>query len=278
MTYETYSIRIPVEGSLKVYEKFMLQYSLVEANRILLGMVEENLTNCDINVFFEKLHGSFFNEYEELKVHHHEMGFQANFPQASESRGLCLDRIFSDLANPDSGVTQSNILESFINIYEFVQIYAVFEDAVKQAYLLCKLDSSCPNNIKEKSIIKDLKSFLDNKNCKDKFLEQIQKRSLLKTMDDIQNIWMYYTNIRHLYVHSAGIVTDKWKSNYKKLYGNLTSFIKNCNFLDIEGAFKEPDQIKTSKMLYLENKAVNFFRNYIVAIMESLYLSLMVKN
>ena len=52
MTYETYSIRIPVEGSLKVYEKFMLQYSLVEANRILLGMVEENLTNCDINVFF----------------------------------------------------------------------------------------------------------------------------------------------------------------------------------------------------------------------------------
>lgn len=267
MKYPTLSIRLPIEKNIEFYEKFILQYSLIIVSmNCYEELIDEYVTEEKIMKYFDMFHG-MFNDYEDKRDYIHYMSLDADFKQLHESRGLYLDRFYVDLQKKT--YTPSKLLKYFNNINQFLLLYSTFEGILKNEYRMKEIINE-GKFVRENQLICFSEKYVEKYNCKKKFLSEISERSLMENFDEISCLWNYFTNIRHLYVHSSGIVTEKWLQKIKSSYNKLEDLLERDIVWEI-GKELSLEKVKVDTTFYIEDNLLNFFRNYIVAFMESLY-------
>lgn len=268
----TVSTLLPNGKHVQYYESFVLQYSLIVSSNLIIYELINQSTEDQIFSLFEKYHGQM-NDYDYKRRNLLSMMIESNAPQHQECRGLLLDKFFLSMSIDKK--KPKEILLSFVNAKEFLLLYAVFEGVLKSEF---EKTGVLKNGtfLREKDIplllIKKL-----NKNKNDGlFLGHLTKRSPLSTHEELAVFWDFFTHFRHLYAHSGGYVTIKWLEQYKSKREKLINTVNNFDCA-ISGSLltKSIENIEAfeNKMFYIEDGFSNIFRNFIIYIMESLYLT-----
>lgn len=162
----------------------------------------------------------------------------------------------------------------FRNTNEFVQLYAIFEQAIKE---FLELD-----RINEKDVIEKLIERLKADILCDEFLRILNFKTfgLIETDAEMKAIWDFYTKVRHCISHSGGRITKKVIDSFNEIkskYRNTIQLIENRDWLRQFFLLRESDDYTLFKcsysigdMLYLDQKSLNFFRMFCVFIVETL--------
>jgi len=259
---------LPTEKKIQFYESFLLQYSLVVSSNLIIFELIENSTESQILALFEKYHGQI-DDHKNKNTLLTAMMLESNAPQASELRGLLLDKFFVSIAVDKK--TPKFILSSFINAKEFLLIYAIFEGVIKAELERCGVLAE-GKYLREKDIVNYINSKLGTKVSG--FVEHLSTRSPIGKFEDIECFWDFFTHFRHLYVHSGGQVTTKWLDQFTSKKEKIIAVISKfeCPIsasLLIDSI--EKLELSQGKMFYINDSFSNIFRNLVILIMESLY-------
>ncbi len=269
MNSATISMLLPMGKKVQYYETFLLQYSLIISSNLIIYDLIGKSTEKTIFELYENYHGQL-KDYHFKDIYMTSMMLEDNSPQKNEQRGLMLDKLFLSMSIDKK--SPKFILQSFINLKEFLLLYSIFEGVLKKEFIHSKV---LPENkyLKEKEII----DYIEKKvfNNKDNFIKILAQRSPLGGFKDLKVFWNFFTHFRHLFFHAGGYVTLKWLQNFKTKKREIINIVNgfNCEIAadEIIELFNELE-IEEGKMFYVTDKFSNIFRNFIVRIMESLYL------
>lgn len=127
--------------------------------------------------------------------------------------------------------------------------------------------------LKEPDVMSRLMSLLQADDAFDRFRKQVIERTICRNYKDAEVIWDYFVAIRHLFVHSAGRPTTKWIAEFPEIRDSLVRRLRHADIavMDmrdmIEGIVPEE-----RRLLILPDDFLNFFRNFVVAVMEAVYV------
>lgn len=267
------SILLPMQGRVNFYNDFILQYSiLISSNMIIYELVSES-NEDKIFDLFQSYH-SMFNDYDYISNILPVIGIQMEVPQQEEIRGLILDKFFVEMMSKKYSPKQ--ILFNYINLKEFVVLYALFEGILKEEFIRCGLIDE-NKYLREKDIIEYIKK--KYKYNLDKLNDILESRSIYN-LGSIESWWKFYTHFRHLIFHNGGKITRKWKNFYDNLKSNLIENLKseksNESFLEIinilDNLEKIDNSINIDEYFFLSDEFTNMFRDFVINLMESMYL------
>lgn len=104
----------------------------------------------------------------------------------------------------------------------------------------------------------------------------------------IKFVWSYYTEIRNVYMHAGGRLTERFKNNMGKLLQDNTheiSCIMNSKsmIMELVTFYDEEDDADffnnpVGVIIECKSQHMNFFRNYVIIIIESLNIALLNKE
>ena len=270
MNYSTFSARLPIEKQIPIYNNFLTQYSLLISSNLIVNELISKASEQDILDLFDALHGHN-DEYIHMRNFHLAAMLNFNIPQVNEARGLWLDNLYVDMMNKKT--TPKDMVLCFQRIKEFQLLYAIFENVVKQELFRTNLLEE-GTFLREIDVIKKVNEYLSSLNKVDIFAELLSKRTCFDSIQDIDSMWKIFTHLRNLFAHSGGIVSQNWLDNYKSkigLYENI--MLKVPIQYEIENTIGL-ELFEVGKLYYLTDDMLNFFRNFIVYVMECLYLSI----
>lgn len=189
-----------------------------------------------------------------------------------------------EMCNEDRGIDTSFAYELqknhvdpfkwFRNTNEFVQLYAIFEQAIKE---FLELD-----HINEKDVIEKLIERLSADTLTDNFLRILHFKTfgIIETDTEMKAVWNFYTKVRHCISHSGGRITKKVIDSFNEIkskYKDTIQLIENRDWLRQFFLLSESDDYTLFKcnysigdMLYLDQKSLNFFRMFCVFTIETL--------
>lgn len=162
----------------------------------------------------------------------------------------------------------------FRNINEFAQLYAIFEQAIKE-FLGC-------NTISEKEVIVKLVKYLDANIGIDNFLNILNCKTfgIIETDTEMKAVWDFYTKVRHCISHSGGRITNKIIDGFNEIkskHNDTLAQIGNRDYLNQFFLLSESDDYtlfkcnySTGDIVHLDTKSLNFFRMFCVFIVEAL--------
>lgn len=265
----TFSPLIPTDNSEDFYKKFYYQYSFIQVNDILIRYLEDSITENDKLNLVNDLNN--FNEdqnYATVCAIGAGIMNPALMRRNKENRGISTE-LFRDLT-----LKNINPLDWYEKVIEFLMVYAACEQAIKE-YLVSNGVSS--DSIKESTIINKLFTALQNKKIQDKFISEMSEGSsgVLKTQNELESVWHYYTYMRHTLTHAGGRTTEKARQNMansieknKKEFKNISeSMFIELDLSEDENFFNNPFM---DDIVALSDKHMNFFRNMAILIVESL--------
>lgn len=265
----TYSMLLDPENKDPFYEKFLLQYSFFSSSNFILYHLADTASEEEIFELFMKPHGCV-DDYKRKAMGMAAMMLEDNSPQKNELRGLYLDRLLLDMVKKK--ISSKQALCSIININEFVMLYATFEGAMKSLFLQKGiLDESA--SLKEKNVIILLENCLGSQ--KADFLNILKSRSPIPTFNALNEFWLFFTLFRHLFFHSCGNITKKWLTQYSKRKDSLmTALNSSDNIVEIGMIFDTIENLDLieEQLFYAQDRFVNIFRNYIVRVVESIFI------
>lgn len=266
MLEATFSPLIPTEESEDFYKNFYNQYCFIQINDILIMYLQENLNERNIDFFINEL-DKYNNDIKTANIYRIASGIfdPALLVKNKENRGISIS-LFEDLK-------KENIdpLDWYIKSFEFLMIYATCEQAIKE-FLVSRNVSY--DHIKENTIINCLFNILIQNNLKNLFIKEINNTSngIISSQNQLILAWKYFTQIRHVLVHTSGRPTDRIKNNMKNLLNE-----NKKEFGDIEAnlilEWDDDDFFSfpfNSKIYYITRYHFNFFRNMAILIVESL--------
>lgn len=167
-----------------------------------------------------------------------------------------------------------NPFEWFRNINEFVQLYAIFEQAIKEFLGNTRID--------EKDVIKKLIACLDDNSQTDTFFDKFNFKTfgLIENADEMKAIWVFYTKIRNCVSHSGGRITKKVidgfneiKSRYRQTLDSIEQreYLSDLFLLDTEDNYTLfKCNYLIGDILDLDEYSLNFFRMFCVFSVETL--------
>lgn len=273
MTAATFSMLCPsVDKNDPFYKEFYLQYSLFTASNYVMYQLVSLSKENTISELFDSLN-EISNDYQLREIFLTCMGFESSTPQKNEQRALNLDLLFADMHSMQ--IEQKKILYGFININEFILLYALFEGIIKKIFRI-KGYLKERQFLKENEIITSFQESFDSQLSL--FLRNLNSRIPLLNFEEINLFWLLFTMFRHLFLHSGGFVTQQWFDKYRTIKEKLFMSLSNCHneqIIDIDNLISTIDKfnIELNKLFYPQDIFVNIFRNFIVAFMESMYLS-----
>lgn len=267
----TISMLFPME-KIPYYESFHLQYSLATSSNFILFELMEKASEEEVFKLFESYHGNL-EDYKNAQMLMMGAHISMRCPQLNESRGLLLDKFFISMMKEK--VKPKEVLANFLNAKEFILSYAIFENVLKGEFIRTGVLSE-GKFMREKDLFDFLKNKLNSQELMSYFITYLSQRSPFKDFETLNTFWNFFTHIRHLYTHSGGMVTAKWAATYTSLKLNLEGkvhlfdnlILKQRLYRAIDGFSPEIGQIFNAN-----DHFSNIFRNFIVYIMEALYLS-----
>ena len=274
MLESSISALIPHKDSEIFYKIFYNQYNLIQINDTLLSLAFDQLNDEEICKIIEMLRG-YNEDHDYLAVWTLGAGIMnpSLMKRRAESengyRGLSVD-LFEKLQS--IGVDP---IEWYKSSTEFLMLYAICEQSIKEFYLSSGGDES--KSMQEDKIIYRLFDSLDSREIKMAFLDELKDATSegIQNQNQIQAVWMYFTVLRHCLAHSGGRRTQRIEDRLKDV---IEKNKKELNAMEealvIEFVDKFADgffvNLFDTEILVLSECYLNFFRNFIVAIMESL--------
>jgi hypothetical protein len=265
-----FSARKPNDKSSQFYKMFYSSYSLLQVNDIIMNELLSNLSNEDRQGLVENI---VINGFEMDKAY--VLSIAMNIMDESlekrknENRGIDLS-LFKQLQNEEI-----DVLQWYLNCNEYINLYAIFEQTIKE-FLVVK--GVQPEKLQERTIMNKFFEIIHDKTSI--FFKELSNNSdgVLEKQNEVIAIWNYFTKIRHLYMHSGGRITERFKNNMYELKAQIgtelekieskQSMFIECLSCDIENFFVF--EFENEKILNLNIYMINFFRNYIIILIEAI--------
>ena len=98
----------------------------------------------------------------------------------------------------------------------------------------------------------------------------------MSCFNELDAFWDYFTHFRHLFFHAGGYPTQQWLDKYgnkkHKLLQAISGFedVISANFL---GDAIEGHSPIVGDLFFIQDNFANLFRNYVVRVMEAVYLT-----
>lgn len=263
-----FSVKEPDKNSNQFYKMFYSSYSLLQINDIVMNELLQRLSDSDKEEIMNNLviDGS---EVDRAYVYTVGMMLFDNSLDIRKNDKRGLDTSILEILN-------SKNIDSFkwyLQSNEYIQLYAVCEQAIKEFLIEKGIDVT---NIRESTIMNKLFDIIGSN--KDKFLNSMKENTnnFIEKQNDIINTWRYFTEIRHLYMHAGGRITTRFKNNMIQIenkFGEEMNKLEENIFLelmihDIEKLFKY--DFNDSIIFPMNLKFLNFFRNFMIILVESL--------
>jgi hypothetical protein len=107
------------------------------------------------------------------------------------------------------------------------------------------------------------------------FRAELEDRTICEDYEDAKRLWTYFVALRHLYVHSGGRPTSKWMADYKGVRDAVVSRLNSPGIgtMDVREIIEEEIEPRERVLLILPDGLVNIFRNFVVGVMEAVYVS-----
>ena len=171
-----------------------------------------------------------------------------------------------------------NPLDWFRMTNEFTQLYAIFEQSLREF----ALQQGYAKNIKQSESVNVLFKWF-GETCKTiSFLNSFEPKTfgLISNNYETEAIWAYFTKIRNCISHSGGRVTKKVIDGFNEIKSKHRSVLTNIQNKDYLSYYfllnKEDDydlfscQFSLNDIIKLDESQLNFFRMFCVYFVESL--------
>lgn len=280
MMSSTFSLLKPSEKSEDFYKTFYKYYSMIQINDIIMNELLDSLGDEERKLLVDNLILDGF-EIQRNAVYSIGMGIYDPSLQMSshEERGLDIS-LFSDLNN-----MKVDPLKWYLQANEFMQLYAVCEQTIKDFLSSCDFDMA---KFKERKMMIQFFDILRERKIVTNYINLVSQRTneILTKENEIKFVWEYYTELRNVYMHAGGRLTQRFKKNMDKLLQNYkyeVSCIESsksmmteiCAFHDIEDTFFNNP---VGEIIICQLGKLNFFRNFIIIIIECLNKVLLPKE
>jgi hypothetical protein len=267
----TISMLKPEVGIDLGYDTFFRSYSMLMSTNIVSHYLIDRASELEIAELLRETVTAAENDYDRTKVFYAALGLSLRSAQIGEARGLDLADISQLIAVGDA--TAKEVLLTFINCNEFILLFAMFEDTIKRM-LIEDGSLSADTGLKEPKVMIEIKNYLEKSKVFPRFIMHISERTICVNFADVEAMWGYFVAFRHLYVHSGGRPTGNWLPKFERAKGNLLARLVKSNLASLAVADTLMSFAPEERRLFMvPDTFVNIFRNFVVAIMEALYLS-----
>jgi hypothetical protein len=151
------------------------------------------------------------------------------------------------------------LVKGFLNIWEFLFLYSTLEMTMTQ---IINQDGWINANVLLSELYKielDLEKTIEN-------------NGFLNSQGNLK-LWSLYTELRNLYSHSHGMLTQSKKNDISGKLNDFKNSLKeldliNQSLMDMNNIFKNSN-MKVGKFYLLKDEELNMFRNFVITLMES---------
>ena len=217
---------------------------------------EEALKSLDLEDFIPQIiEEKIYNNFRQTNDISLCMGLQID---KSLNKDISINLI--DLLKTTNSKNWYSLIKGFMNIWEFLFLYSRVENTLKE---ILKIEGKTTTE-----------KLLQNLYNKYPILEQrLIDNGYLESKGN-SNIWILYTEFRHLYSHTHGMITKNGKGRLCSKIHNLKNSLKEMDilssaFINIDNIFKS-NTLKIGKFYLLQDEELNIFRNFIIILMENL--------
>lgn len=282
MMVPTFSLLKPNNECKDFYKAFYKQYSMIQINDIIMNELLDSLEDGERKLLVDNLVLDGF-EMQRSAVYSLGMGLYDPSLQlrSHEERGLDIT-LFRDLNN-----LKIDPLKWYLQANEFMQLYAVCEQTIKDFLASCDFNMA---RFKERKMMMQFFDILREEDIVDDYIKIISRSTngILTKENEIKFVWSYYTEIRNVYMHAGGRLTERFKNNMGKLLQNNAheiSCIMNSKsmIMELVTFYGEEDDAEffynpVGDIFECKSQHMNFFRNYVIIIIESLNIALSTKS
>ena len=260
----------PELGRCPAYDRFYRTYSMLITTNVVTHHLVHEVPEAHLAVLLTEVVTASRSDYARARTLYAAMALSFEAVQISEDRGLDLTDVSQSLAA--GRMTARQIILAFQNFNEFVLLFALFEDAVKD--VMTPTGSGPAIKLKEPKVMEDLLTHLQRLGSFKRFKAQLENRTICEDYEDAKRLWSYFVALRHLYVHSGGRPTSKWLGDYEEVRNAVISRLKDSEIgtMDVREMI-EAIEPRERVLLMMPDGLVNIFRNFVVGVMEAVYLS-----
>lgn len=266
MLEATFSPLVPTNASESFYSEFYNQFCFIQVNDTFIRVLKERLTEEEKGEILSILN-NFHEDVDIAAAFSIGAGImnKSLMRKRKENRGVSIE-LFNHLKSENI-----DPLDWHINSFEFLMIYAICEQAIKEYLVSKKRDRS---KIKEDNLLDTLFDELVKSDLKDNFIKELKNgsSSAIKSQNELISAWRYYTLFRHTLSHAGGRTTETMKAKMKEAISKNSKELETISSaIFIESSeeifFKSPFE---RTVISITDKHLNFFRNMAILIVESL--------
>jgi len=166
-----------------------------------------------------------------------------------------------------------------LNTSAFLNYFFLFEDNIKNIYIQ-EVSSSNTNSLGGSKVISTaLKGIIENKEIKNEFFLELNRRSkFFINYQSLNRTWKFLNFIRNRLIHYNGFYDEKAKKLFKSYYEDILKTYKNNDSMLLsivsfsDKIEKYQIQIDTNNYLIVDDVLENIIRNTSISIMESLFI------
>lgn len=226
-----------------------------DGTTILTKHKEDEFKSIDVEDFLSQIIERRFNKgFDTYKVLLNTIGLQVKGPR----KRVKID--ITELLKTTNANNWYALLKGFLNIWEFLFLYGIVETTLKKILNLC-------GQTREEDLIKNIIA-------KHPAIESKLEKQLSVKRNAIDDLWKLFTEFRNIYSHSHGIMTRHAKS---KLNGKLSQFRSSFEpndivaeaLADVNKLFQN-QSMPEGKFYLMKDDELNLFRNFVIALMETL--------
>lgn len=266
MLEATFSPLVPTDASESFYIKFYNQFCFIQVNDTFIMLLKEHLTKDDMEELLSTLN-SFHEDQNIAAAFSLGAGImnETLMRRRKENRGVSIE-LFNRLRTENI-----DPLDWYEKAFEFLMVYATCEQAVKE-YLVSK--GKISTEIKEDKLLINLFTELENSDLRDNFIKELKNgsSSIITSQNELLSAWRYYTLFRHTLAHAGGRTTDRMKIKMEEVISKNRKELESINsamFMELleDNFFTSPFD---GTVISISDKHLNFFRNMVILIVESL--------
>lgn len=261
------SMQEPNEKSGQYYKAFYNMYSFMQLSNLAFHSFLETASNSDIKEFINEYNGRITNDDDRICVNLLGAGIDARGLYEKDINSNIFTDVFENLEKKK--LSYKDTLEFFLNLQEFILIYALFEDNIKA--IIGNPQAT------QAGLMRELEWYLKNKTKVIDFENKINEKTAetIEKFKEIKSLWTYFTIVRNLYAHSAGIVTNRVLTDVKRIEDEIGKFCCKESFLLLNVLADHDEDVlnflfEKEQLYVISDHQLNFFRSFIIYILETL--------
>lgn len=172
-------------------------------------------------------------------------------------KDISIDR--NSLLNSTTSKNWYELISGLLTVWEFIFLYGAVESAFKD--ILSK-----HGKVREEDLLGSIFDRFAN-----------LPSNLGFERGDFEKIWIFYTELRNIYVHNHGRINNRIKSNLGGKLNGLKEAICNMHaetimIADLEEILKD-GRVQDEKFYFMRDTELNIFRNSMIHLVENIEMS-----